>query len=173
MENEKHKAMAEKEIKLKNVMIILVDEDDIEMVMKIKWCVSKTRKNYYAKGYNRETGENILMHRYIMGVTDPKIQIDHKDGNGLNNTRANLRPANNSENQTNKAYKKPNATSSYLGVSKFNEFRKWRAVICKDAKLYHLGYFVNEIDAAIAYNKKAIELHVEFATLNKIPKGAA
>ena len=104
-----------------------------------------------------------MMHRLILGEppSDQKVIVDHRDGNGLNNQRSNLRWVTKQENNCNRA---GFGSSGFLGVSKSRG--KWVAKIRRDGIRYHLGTFVSEIEAAKAYDAKAIQLHGEFANLN-------
>jgi len=96
---------------------------------------------------------------YVLG-------LDHKDQNPSNNNISNLRKATITQNNCNRAKNKRNATSIFKGVSWSKYRNKWIAHIQHKGKQRHLGFFVLEQDAAEAYNKKAIELHGEFAVLN-------
>ena len=162
-----------KEIALTKGQIALVDDADFDFINQWKWYafVSPRNNTYYAarktardkSNFNKR--ETIIMHRQIMGVSDPKIEIDHEDKNGLNNSRSNLRQATRSQNNANRS-SQINSSSKYLGVNWDAVRNKWRAMICKDNKRMHIGMYFKEEDAAIAYNTKAIELHGEFANLN-------
>ena len=148
----------------------LVDDDDYEWLNQWKWQSVKDNRVFYAvKNFTYQKGKRrlIKMHRLILGITDSSIKVDHQDRNGLNNLRTNLRVVTDSQNMSNRASAK-NSTSKYLGVCWDKFMNRWRAVIQKDRKNKKLGSFSNEIDAALAYNKAAIELHGEFANLNKI-----
>lgn len=91
--------------------------------------------------------------------------VDHKDRNPLNNTIANLRPADNFKNARNRnsAF---GSSSKYLGVGFYHG--KWTATIFLNGKNKHLGTFYNEDLAALAYNEAAKEYYKEFANLNLI-----
>lgn len=149
-------------------LVTLVDDEDYDWLNQWKWSITYTPtqrgKIFYAR--RNENGKNIKMHRQILGLTAYETLSDHIDGNGLNNQRSNLRIASRSQNNSNK---QPymNRTSKHLGV--YKRGKKWSAHIQLNKKQYYLGCFNNEIDAALAYNKKAIELFGEFAsrTLNK------
>lgn len=104
----------------------------------------------------------IRMHRLIMGITDPRIQVDHRDNDGLNNRRYNLRVASVHQNSMNTRPRK--GTSKFKGVC-FQK-NKWRATIMHNYKSIGLGSFDSEFEAALAYDKKAKELFGEFARLN-------
>ena len=105
------------------------------------------------------------MHREILGLTDPKIQGDHIDGNGLNNQRYNLRTATHTQNQRNrKNFIK--GTSKYKGVSLNKKNKKWIVRIRNGGKQIYLGHFLDEIEAAKKYDEMAKIYHKEFAYIN-------
>lgn len=133
-----------------------VDEEDYEKVSAHGWSTSYNYANCCKVG---------KMHRFILGIVNPKIYVDHINGDVLDNRKSNLRIATNQENCFNtKSHK--DSFSKYKGVTWFKRDSKWRTSICKDGKTRHIGYFQNEVDAAKAYDKKAKELFGEFAYLN-------
>jgi hypothetical protein len=140
----------------------IVDADDYDWLNRYKWCVAKKRHIFYAA--RRTNGEKISMHRVIMGATKGLL-IDHKDGDGLNNRKSNLRLCTIAQNNRNS---RPwqNSTSKYKGVSWSKSCRKWQARIRPNRRTIYLGLFDNEIEAAVAYDRKAEELFGEFAYLN-------
>ena len=93
--------------------------------------------------------------------------IDHKDRNGLNCQRYNIRLATYSQNGSNR---KLSDNKKYLGVHKINTGlrQKWVVKITHNKKKLHIGTFYSENDAVKAYNEAAIKYHGEFARLNKI-----
>jgi hypothetical protein len=93
------------------------------------------------------------------------LENDHRDRNGLNNTRSNLRPATRSQNMANRAM--PEGASAYRGVAPFRG--KWRARISVDRRQVFLGDFENIVAAAAAYDAAATSAHGEFAVLNFSP----
>jgi ribosomal protein L19E len=107
------------------------------------------------------------MHRLIMGVTDPKNIIDHKDCDGLNNQKSNLRRCTQGQNQANRP-KRSYSIGKYKGIALAPTKRKvrWRAQIKNIGKVLGLGYFDTQEEAAMAYDKAALEIHGEFANLN-------
>ena len=105
-----------------------------------------------------------MMHRVIMTPPD-QMFVDHIDHNGLNNTRSNLRLCTLAQNNCNSTSRRT-STSKYKGVSWKKVSKKWAASTQSMGKIYHLGYFTDEIAAARAYDKKAAELHGQFACLN-------
>lgn len=147
---------------------VLVDDQDYDWLNQWKWCVSQqgNRCYVYRTIVRQERPRCIVMHRLILSVTDPRIFVDHRDHNTLNNQRENLRLATNGQNNSNKT-SRLNSSSRYLGVSRHTGTGKWQAEIRKRKTRLYLGLFTSEEDAAIAYNKAAIELHGEFANLNK------
>lgn len=161
-----------KEIPLTRGQFAIVDDADFEWLNKWKWQAQKNATTYYAVRTDYSKGKRnpvlIYMHCEILGlIKDSAIEGDHRDRNGLNNQRNNLRLATRSQNCANRAvYKK--CSSKYNGVGWHKVTNKWSAYIGKDNEQYHLGIFETEIEAAIAYNKAASELFGEFANLNKI-----
>ncbi len=157
-------------IKLSDGKAAKVDDADYRLLIQWKWSARKSDNTFYAYRSTSIKGKTVCirMHRFLLGVTDRNIQVDHIDRNGLNNQRENLRLATGSENNANRISKK-GSTSTFLGVSRVPNSVKWRAKIAKNRISFHIGTFDSEIEAAIAYNKKAIEVHGVFANLNKIP----
>jgi hypothetical protein len=106
----------------------------------------------------------IFMHREIMPAPKGMI-VDHKNRNKLDNTRVNLRACTASENARNRD--KPRGMSSrFRGVSYRKDCGKWYARIRFEGRLIHLGSFSDEVEAARAYDRQAVELFGEFARLN-------
>lgn len=143
---------------------VMVDDEDYDRVIKIKWHIRKERNVFYVA--STILRKSILMHRFILGVTDPKIQVDHKDRDGRNNQRFNIRLCTNSQNQMNK---KAKGASKYLGVSIARIREKyiyWVGAIHVNGKYIRLGYFKVEEDAAKAYDEAAKKYHGEWANLN-------
>lgn len=101
------------------------------------------------------------MHRLLMDAGKGQ-QIDHANGDGLDNRRANLRFCTSSQNNWNS---KPKGNSPYKGISQ-RASGKWYAMICRDRKHYWLGMHDTPEEAARAYDEAAKRLHGEFARLN-------
>lgn len=143
----------------------IVDDADFERLSQWKWYACRRRNNYYATRHMKlPNGKliSVLMHREIMGLTPgSKNRVDHRDFNGLNNTRQNLRIATPSQNSRNR---RPCGSSKYLGVS--SKSGKWQANISYLGKTRYLGIFGDEREAAETYDFFARELHGEFANLN-------
>ena len=155
-----------KEIKLANNKgVALVDDEDYERLNEYKWNLAKP---YYASTNIYINNERTMkrMHLLILDGIKGK-EIDHIDGNGLNNQKNNLRLVNRSQNCMNRN-KRKNCSSKYKGVSWDKNEKKWRVHICINKKIKYLGRFENEIKAANAYNKAAKELFNEYANLNEV-----
>ena len=144
-------------------MFALIDDDDYPLVSAYKWWPIKAGYTFYATsntpGPNRKT---LLMHRLLVGV--PGLYIDHRDRNGLNNQRGNLRPATSQQNQGNCKIN-VNNTSGFRGVAICKQ-NKWQAGIQESGHRVHLGYFDSPIDAARAYDIAAKAHFGDFARLN-------
>ena len=146
----------------------IVDPDDYPRLSKDKWRLCRTKgKNvlYAERSIRLPNGKysRILMHRQLIQPPDGYV-IDHINGDGLDNRRANLRFATVAQNAWNS--KKRNPRSGYKGVCFDKQKRLWRAAIVCHRKRIHLGYFKDKIPAAKAYDNAARKLHGRFASLN-------
>ena len=144
--------------------VALVDADDRELVAGHKWYCMRARDNFYAVRKVRSAGGKqvtLRMHTALTGFA----MVDHVDGNGLNNRRANLRPASTDENNRN-VRKRAGRSSRFKGVSWYASSARWRAQLKVGGRNLHLGYHGDEKSAALAYDAAA-RLHFgEFAALN-------
>ena len=157
-----------KEIRLTRGMIALVDDDDFEYLNQWRWMAYKIRSYFYAArrlpGKRKDPRKLILMHREILNNPNG-LEIDHKNHNPLDNQKNNLRIATHSQNMANR---KAKGTSEFLGVCIINNrgHQYIRAGIKIDGRNFHLGTFNTQIEAALAYDKKAKEIHGDFANVN-------
>jgi hypothetical protein len=156
----KRKGDTVKEIPLTQGKVALVDDEDFERVNRFKWCATKSKYSHYA----RRTLKSISMHRMIISAPSG-FDVDHINGNGLDNRRENLRICTRSQNQWNMNNVRK-GSSNYKGVSWNKCALKWAAIIQKNYKTYFLGYFESEIEAAENYDAKARELFGPFAKTN-------
>ena len=163
--------------------VTLVDEEDIPKLSKYNWYLDEQNKGR-GTGYYRvrtKIGSWVSMPRYLLGITDPKIQVDHINGNPLDNRRKNLRIATHGQNMHNSGKQKSingkPCTSKYKGVTlfrsrphkgKYGTYEYWRAQICVDGEMIYLGQHKTEEDAARVYNTEAIKHFGDFARLNEI-----
>lgn len=147
-------------------LVAYVDDEDYERVSALKWRLfyGNQQKMYAANG------DGTLMHRVIAG-TPTGMQTDHRNGNGLDNRRSNLRIATHSQNlanQPSRLVRKGRPTQSkFKGVTHLEgRLRPWRATISVHRKQHFLGYHPNEVDAARAYDAAARLYFGEFAHTN-------
>lgn len=159
-----------KQIQLTQGKIALVDDEDYDWLSQRKWQAQRGRHTFYAKRgtggrYNRKTE---LMHRLIFGLQPgDKRQCDHRDKNGLNNQRSNLRRCTNQQNSQSQR-KRNIGSSKYKGVCWDCNRLKWHSSIYLRGKHIYLGRFHLEIDAARAYDVAAAKHHGKFALTNKM-----
>lgn len=137
----------------------IIDSEDAPLIARHSWHSFDHR--YAAR---KGVGKQVFMHREIAN-TPEGCETDHKNRNGFDNRRCNLRTASRSQNECNSArYLKK--TSRYRGVCKPVAITKWKAAIKLNGKSYGLGHFSSEEAAARAYDCAAKRLHGEFAQLN-------
>ena len=169
-------------VELTQGQFAVVDDADLPLVDGYSWCAtSKTKRGkacWYATtgvqvGGGRQT--TCFMHRLILGLQPGDPQVDHRDGDGLNNQRNNLRLATNSQNQANSNGSPSRRKSRYKGVywnrdSRYRAGGRWRAEIkVNGRKMARIAR--TEIDAARIYNELAIRHFGEFARLNDTQGG--
>jgi hypothetical protein len=135
-----------------------VDAPDYEWLSRYTW--------HMENGYpsRREKGKRIYMHRQIMQAPRNMV-VDHIDGNRTNASRFNLRVCTPGENHRNQR-KQAGSRSRFKGVFYDKRLGKWFARCGVRGQVYWLGYFDEEIEAARAYDRKALEVFGEFAHLN-------
>lgn len=144
----------------------LVDDEDFDKINSFAWSYCLLNKRSYAITTFPTTSNGprqMLMHRMILGI-DSSVDIDHIDGDGLNNTRGNLRICDRSDNLHNQG---PRNGKKYKGL---HEIRPgvFAVYICYDGKSHYVGTFYNLREAVVSYNEAAIVHHGEFARLNEI-----
>jgi hypothetical protein len=155
-----------REIILSSGDVCLVDDDDYNFVNQWKWKPIKSGKRIYAgrniRGKNGKKWACVLMHRLLTDAPDG-MQVDHIDGDTLNNSRSNLRVCTQSQNQVNSSGQSGSA-SRYCGVTRNGS--GWIARTKKNGVPHRFGTYRTEEEAARAYDAGIIELFGEFAKTN-------
>jgi hypothetical protein len=143
--------------------VALVDDEDYAMVMAYRWQAAPRGRVLYARTSKRVNGRQYFtyMHTLIAGWPE----TDHRNHDGLDNQRSNLRPASRAQNNANQ-HPRSGGTSRFKGVSWSKDKRKWRARIKADGREHQLGRFANEEDAARAYDSAALAAFGEYAFPN-------
>lgn len=162
--------MKTRRIKLNNGKYAVVSKEDFEWLSEFQWHLSN--QGYVVSDRSLTiNGQRRMSRAIVQRLAGTKlarhIDIDHQDGDKLNNSRTNLRPATRQENVFN-SKPRQGKFSQYKGVGWKADHRKWTARICRDGRLINLGYYDNELDAALAYDCAAIQLFGDFAWLNII-----
>ena len=157
-----------KTIPLTQGKITIVDDDVYEWASQMNWyALAACDSNiwYAARNVNVGKRQRIeTLHRRIIGAIW-KEKTDHRDGDGLNNLRSNLRICTHTENMRNRKLHR-NSGSGLKGVSFEKKFHKYRARIRVNGHRIHLGMFQSPLQAAKAYNMAAVKYFGEFARPN-------
>lgn len=139
-----------------------VDDEVYEEIAQYKW--GFVGRYAYTQEWTKGTSKNIYMHRMIMGFPS-QMEIDHINGDGLDNRKANLRVVSHAQNMANQKSRK-NTSSIYKGVSWNKRRGKWESYIETSGKKKHLGYSLDEQEAAKTYDVAAIRIFGVYARPN-------
>ena len=145
-----------------------MDADDYFWLSTLKWYAVKGGSTFYAvRGINTKEGKKrqLFMHREVLKVAVGMF-VDHINHNGLDNRKANLRPATTAQNIRNRKKHFVRSGSRYKGLYWDNRRKQWRVRICFNGTRINLGSFDDEIEAAKAFDRGAIKYHGRFASLN-------
>lgn len=143
-----------------------VDAADYDLLSGRTWRAEKRKHTWYAVTTVRLPDgrrSSLYMHRLILGLTDKRIDTDHRDGNGLNNSRANLRPATRAQNNVNRHFQVMN-NNPFRGVRK--HYHRWIARVKIDGKERHVGSYASAEAAAKARDAAVFERYGDFERLN-------
>jgi hypothetical protein len=152
--------MMSKSIPLSRGLFALVDDEDYDFLMQWKWYAYPKSRTFYAG----RILDSALMHRVITSAESGKV-VDHRNNNGLDNQRQNLRVCTQAENARNTRPHKNNS-SGYKGVTWHKGMGKWQAFITVGKQHIVLGYFVKPEDAALARDEAVKKHQGEFGYLN-------
>lgn len=154
---------------------VLIDETDYELVSRFRLFLSKKGSRLYArcvviigKLNGKHVYRTVSLHKLIMRPPNG-MQVDHRNHNGLDCRRSNMRICTNGQNKQNCRSAK-NSSSRYKGVCWNKALQKWHSaieiILNNKRKCIHLGYYKEEQKAARAYDGAAIKYFGEFACLN-------
>jgi hypothetical protein len=153
-----------KKIRLTQDKFALVDDADYEKVSQYKWFYKigyAARQQHIGMVEGKQIQRTVFMHRLILDAPEG-LEVDHKNMDGLDNRRKNIRLATRTQNQINRGPQQDN-TSGYKGVLWAKQNRKWRAYITIKGKTIHLGLYENIEDAAKRRQEVEKQLYGEFA----------
>lgn len=149
----------------KQLFLAKVDNSDYEWLMEFSWSANRSPIGLWRAMKRRtDSSPEIYMHRLIMGAIKGQ-DVDHRDHDGLNNQRYNLRLCSHLQNMGNQVLR-TNNKSGFKGVHWVKERRKFKSVIKYNYKATHLGYFDDPRMAAAVYDLAAVEIFKEFALTN-------
>jgi AP2 domain len=158
--------------------VALVDSKDRRLVAGYSWSIldperEGRRRTAYARTEIRRDGRLVALYMHQLLTGWP--MTDHINHDGLDNRRSNLRPVTPAQSAANRR-PQIGSSSRYKGVMWSPRHRKWSAVINVSRRRRYLGLYVDEEEAALAYNAAALEAWGEYAWLNPVepePKGTA
>lgn len=136
----------------------LIDDEDAPLVLPHKWSAQRSKQTYYAFRNDWSTGKarKVYLHRLLMG--HPAINVDHKNGDGLDCRRRNMREATFAQNRSNA--RRPNR-HGFMGARRYG--RRWAAYIADGSRRVKVGVFDTAEEAGAAYAAAAREKYGEFA----------
>lgn len=144
--------------------VALVDDCDAHLAA-VRWHAAKHRGTYYAKREACVDGRarTVYLHREVLGLGRQRVKVDHKNGDGLDCRRGNVRPATSPQNGWNRGASRA-STSGFRGVYWYGT--SWGARVIANGRAYFLGSFHSPEDAAAAFDIGARLFHGEFARTN-------
>lgn len=151
-----------------SVLRAIIDAADYPLIQKYRWCARQSpqsRTTYAACAIyiSSNKSASVTLHGVLCPIWP---EVDHVDGDGLNNRRINLREATRAQQMMNIKKRRTKTSSQFKGVGWDKRRKHYRAYIQDNKKYIHLGYFNDEEDAARAYDDAAIKLFGDFASIN-------
>ena len=158
--------VAMREVPISGGFVALVDDADYSLVSRFKWYVNPRRRTNYALRFMRKKTGDATSKRgeYLHHLLIGHVQVDHRDGNGLNNQRENLRTASGTQNSANRRKMAFPTASKFKGVHLSR--KRWRSRVRLSGKFIECGTFGTEEEAARAYDAMARKVYGEFARTN-------
>ncbi len=160
------------EVPLTKGKVALISASDAPLVLQTKWHAKlsgRRQEDWYAHGFR--DGKKISMHRLIMKPTSG-MQVDHINGNTLDNRRENLRNCTPSQNYCNKTKMYTNNKSGFRGIHWNKKDRQWKVTVTVDGVVHYLGLYEDKMEAVQVRDEAAKRLHGVFASLNNNEKSA-
>lgn len=156
-----------KRIELTKGRTAQVDDEDLERLSLFSWFAYESHAGvWYAARYTaRDEADRrqiVLMHRAVLGLVPGDTEVDHRDHDGLNNQKANLRLATRATNSHNRRIK----SGGFVGVYFHKQRQRWQARIKQGGKNISLGMFDTPEEAARARDAACLDMRGEFAVLN-------
>lgn len=142
----------------------LINEVDLDRILQFKWCVNEKEKGKRTN-YVRTPDGSLKLHQLLMGPAPEGKVIDHINGDGMDNRQENLRFCTHSENHANEG-KRRGGSSVFKGVGFDKERNKWYAKLTTDGETLNMGRFDSEVEAAMAYDRAAVDVFGSFARTN-------
>lgn len=145
----------------------VVSDSDFPFVKNFQWCAKRIKTLWYTVRSVRQNGKKITiyLHRHLLGVSKTE-KIDHRDGDGLNNSRRNLRIATTTQNSQGFQTSRKNKSSRFRGVTWVKKVGRWQASIGIKGRVKFIGEFCDEKKAARAYDSAARKYFGRFAFQN-------
>lgn len=144
---------------------VLIDEEDLPLISQYRWNAARRHRNWYAVG-NGSDQKSVYMHRLLLGAITGQV-VDHRNSNGLDNRRINLRLCSSQQNGQN-GRRHSDSTVPYKGIRKNPNSQQWSGIITVNYRQISLGTYPTMEEAALAYNDAAIHYFGEFARLNNV-----
>ena len=151
---------------------VFIDDEDYDIIKNVTWMICKGKNDiFYARGRVKDIDRHkygqsqVRMHRIIMSAKEGE-GVDHKDHNGLNNRRSNLRIVTQAQNSMNM---RSHSQTGFKGVTFIKKKKLYKARIRVNNVLINGRSCKDIFTAAKSYNELAIKYFGEHAFLNKIP----